>query len=253
MMQHGGNHLVDTGRTDHRVGDDALDRAEDERAQLHGVDPEVEQRAAAELAGEVPVLGRDWTAEPEICLDQERLADATLADEIHQRTVGRQEPAPDRLHQEQSPAPRLLCHARRLPGVERERLLAQDVLPGPEGVEGVRLVARVRSGDVDDVHVRIGRQRVVVAVPGRNGEAVAEGLGPFGRTRGHGDDGAPVDQLHCLGEARGDRPRADEAPADHRRVLREWALSRWSMSPFHDQATTRRRASDNAIIACCLG
>ena len=135
---------------------------------------------------------------------------------IDQRPVGRKEPAPDRLHQEQPPAPRLLRHPRRLPGVERERLLAQDVLPGPEGVEGVLLVAGVGGGDVDDVDVGIGRQRVVVAVAGRNGEAVAEGLGPFGRTRGHGDDGAPVDQLHRFGETGGDGARADDAPADHR-------------------------------------
>ena len=55
MMQDRGDHLVDAGLADHAVGHDALDRAQDERAQLHGVDPQVEQRTAAELASEEPV------------------------------------------------------------------------------------------------------------------------------------------------------------------------------------------------------
>ena len=138
--------------------DDALDRPEDQRAQLNGVDPEVEQRTAAELGGEVPVLGIHRPAEPEVGLDQEGLADATLADDLDQRAVGRKEPAPDGLHEEQPPAAGLLRHACRLPGVERERLLAQDVLAGPEEADGVRLVPRVRRGDVDDVDVGIGRR-----------------------------------------------------------------------------------------------
>ena len=130
----------------------------------------------------MPVVGIHRPPESEVGLDQQGLADATLADDVDQGAVGRKEPAPDGLHQEQPPAPGLLRHPCRLAGVERERLLAQDVLARPEEADGVDLVARVRGGDVDHVDVGIGGECVVVAVAGRYVEPVAEGLGPLGRT-----------------------------------------------------------------------
>ena len=156
VMQQRGDHLVDAGLAHHAIGHDALDRAQDERAELDGVDPEVEQRAATELTGEVPVVGIHRSPEPEVGLDQQRLADATRADDVDQGAVGRKEPAPDGLHQEEPPAPGLLRHPRRLAGVERERLLAQDVLARPQEADGVDLVAGVRRGDVDHVDIGIG-------------------------------------------------------------------------------------------------
>ena len=215
VMQQRRDHLVDAGLAHHAVGHDTLDRPEHERAKLDGVDPEVEQRTATELTGEVPVGGVHRPPESEVGLDQQGLADATLADDVDQGTVGRKEAAPDGLHQEQPPAPGLLRHPCRLAGVERERLLAQDVLSGLEEANGVHLVTRVRGGDVDHVDIGIGGECVVVAVARRYVEAVAEGLGPLGRTRGHGRDGAALGPLHRLRESRGDAARADDAPADH--------------------------------------
>jgi hypothetical protein len=119
--------------------------------------------------------------EPEIPFDQQRLTDATVTDDLDQRPVGREESAPDRLHQEQSPVRGLLDHPGGLSRVERERLLAQDVLPGTQEGQGIRFVARLRRGDVHDVHIRIGSERLVIAVPGRDGEPVAEIGGTFGR------------------------------------------------------------------------
>ena len=217
-MQQGSDDLVDVGLSQNAVGDDALDRTEDQGAQLHRIDPEVEQGAPAERRGEVPVVGVDGPAEPEVGLDQEGVADPPLADDLDQRPVGRQEPAPDRLHEEQPPAAGLLCHPCRLPGVERERLLAQDVLARTEEVERVLLMARVGCGDVDHIDVGVGRERFVVAVPGRDVEAVPEDLGAFGRARGDGRDGAPLDELHPFGEPGGDGARADDPPADHRPI-----------------------------------
>jgi len=75
VVQQRGDHLVDARLPHHPIGHDALDGAEHERRELHGVDPEVEQRTAPELTGEVPVCGVDRTSEPEISLHQQRLAD----------------------------------------------------------------------------------------------------------------------------------------------------------------------------------
>ncbi len=158
MMQHGRHHLVDVGRADDPIGDDALDGAEDECAQLHGIDTQVEQGAPAEFRSEVPVVRGDGTAEPEVALDHERVPDPSLSDHVHQDFVRGQEPAPDCLHEEQPAAAGCLGHPRRLPRIEREWLLAQDVLPRPKELECVLLMARVRRCDVDDVDVGVGRQ-----------------------------------------------------------------------------------------------
>ena len=80
-------------------------------------------------------------AEPEVPLHQQWLADATRADDVHEGAVRGEEAAPDGLHQEQSPAPRLGRHACRLLRVEGERLLAQDVLARLQQGKCVNLVA----------------------------------------------------------------------------------------------------------------
>ena len=56
-------------------------------------------------------------------------------------------------------------------GVDRQRLLAHDVLAGCEGGDGQRLVEVVRRADVDDVDV-VG-----------DGEGLGGGLGPLGAER----------------------------------------------------------------------
>ena len=154
----------------------------------------------------MPVLGIHRPPEPEVGLHQERLADATLADDVDQCPVGREEPAPDRLHEEQPPAPGLLRHPRRLPGVERERLLAQDVLARPGGRRWCPPRGAVGRGHVDHVDVGIGGERVVVAVSGRDVEPVPERLGPLRRSGRHRRDGASLGPLHRLGEPGGDAP-----------------------------------------------
>ena len=156
VMQQRGDDLVDPRLAHHPVGHDALDRSRGPACRVGRVDPEVEQRTAAELTGEVPVAPIHRPAEPEVGLDQQRLADATLADDVDQRAVDRKETAPDGLHEEEPAAPGLLRHPCRLTGVERERLLAQHVLAGPEEADGVDLVARVRRGHVDHVDIWVG-------------------------------------------------------------------------------------------------
>ena len=183
---------------------------------MDGVDTEVEQRTATQLTCEVPVVGIYRSPESEIGLDEHWLADATGADDVDQGSVGREEPAPNGLHQEESPAPSLLRHTGRLACVESERLLAQDVLARTQEGDGVNLVAGMRRGDIDDVDIGIGGECAVVVVASRDVEPVAEDLGPLGRTRSHGSDGASLGPLHRLGEPRGDAARSDDPPADHR-------------------------------------
>ena len=48
--------------------------------------------------------------------------------------------------------------------VHGERLLAEDVLAGFGGFDGPLGVHRMRRGDVDRLHVRVGEQRFVAAV-----------------------------------------------------------------------------------------
>ena len=137
VAQHRGDHLVDAGLADDPVRHHVLGRPQHERAQLEGVDAQVEQAASTEGEVEETMLGVERPPEPEVRLDQQRLTDAVLPDDLDERTVGREEAAPDRLHQEQPPAPCLLDHRGGLARVEREGLLAQHVLPGTQEAQGV--------------------------------------------------------------------------------------------------------------------
>ena len=106
-------------------------------------------------------------------------------------------------------------HPADLGGVQRHRLLAQDVLSGLEVAPGVRLVARVRRRHVDHVDVGVLGERLLVLVPGEDVELVTEGVGPLDRSRRHRHDLTIVHVAHRPGETDGDPPRPDDAPTDH--------------------------------------
>ena len=95
----GGPHVAPRG---HR-----LHRAEHELAEVHRVHAEIQQRASALREVEV-AIGRDdvGRAPTEARLDEQRLADALLAEHVAERAVRREEPRPHRLHDE---ALLLLC------------------------------------------------------------------------------------------------------------------------------------------------
>ena len=160
--------------------------------------------------------GSTGRLEPEIGLHEQRLADPTGPDQIDQRAVRRQEPAPDRLHEEDALATRLVHHPAGLTRVEGERLLAEHVLAPSEQGEGVLHVARLRSGDVHHFDFGVFGQRGVVAIAGPNTETISEGVGALGGSRRDGDDLPAVDHLHCVGEAGRDGARPHHAPTDHR-------------------------------------
>jgi hypothetical protein len=71
---------------------------------------------------------------------------------------------PHGLHQEQAAAGCLLEERSGRVPVESHRLLAEHVLAGLERQPGVRVVERVRRGDVHDVHRRVADQLLIGAV-----------------------------------------------------------------------------------------
>ena len=94
----------------------------------------------------------------------------------------------------------------------RQRLLADDVLPGREDGLRLRDVQVVRRRHVDDVHGRVGEEVVERRVGARH----AEGVGPGGAALGRAaEDAADVD---ADAPQRLDMDRADESRADDGRA-----------------------------------
>ena len=124
--------FVDPRLPDATVCDDALGRAEHERTELERVDAEVEQPAATAMGVEQPVRRVDRHPEAEVGFDQQRFADATAVEDVDERPVRWQEPAPDRVHEEQAVRSRRVHHLPRLARVQRKRLLTEHVLAGVE-------------------------------------------------------------------------------------------------------------------------
>ena len=114
-----------------------------------------------------------------------------------QRTRHREKARPDGLEQKETPRRRLFHEPARLPCVDRQRLLAQDVLARAQTEHRMLEVVRVRRGDVDDVDVAV-RGKVGVAAVGvyvRGVGALALVLhegGGAGRGVGRGDRGEDV-------------------------------------------------------------
>ncbi len=65
----------------------------------------------------------------------------------------------------------------RLPSVQRDRLLAEDVLAGVRGANGPRYVEMVGQGIVDRVHLRVCDELLVRAVRSRNAKSAGGCLG----------------------------------------------------------------------------
>ena len=128
VVQHRGDLLVDAGRPDVPVGDHGVGPSECEEAQLHRIDAQVEERAATLREIEVAMRRVHRRAKTEVAFGEERLADSPGIQDVTERAVRRQEPRPHCLHDE---TVLIACRRRdltRLRGVDRERLLAQDVL-----------------------------------------------------------------------------------------------------------------------------
>src|SRR5262245_43413042 len=90
--------------------------------------------------------------------------------------------------------PALVCKAHELAGLprrQRERLLADDVLPGLERRLRLRVVQVVRRRDVDDVDAVVLEQRLVALVRLRQARLLARALGRRPDDARHVDTEAP--------------------------------------------------------------
>src|SRR5690606_30844292 len=208
---------VDPGRQQ-RPGRVHLGRvAQHHLRQADDVDPQVEDRAAAEVEGEQPVLRVEVARRTEVGDDAAHLPDRAVGQELAQPDDRRLEARPHRLHREDAALAR-----RRHDGLgtrERrgERLLHEQRLAGLEHRAAVRDVPRVRGGDVDGVHLVVGEQRLVAAVRPRDAVALRERLRTL---RGPGADGDQLAVAHVaeVGDDRlGDRTRSEHRPAHHER------------------------------------
>src|SRR5690606_10674108 len=90
-----------------------------------------------------------------------------------------------------------------------------------------REVRRVRSGDVDDVDIRVFRERRPGAVGAGDAVGLRERLGAELRARADGGYLGVRQQLQVLGEPRGDPAGSEDSPADGLQVTSrvEWLLS----------------------------
>ena len=154
-----------------------LDRiAGEEPGERDRVDADVEHRAAGEVGAAVASIGVE-DRDAEVGLHDLQLADLAVEHPLADLDHRRDEPGPHRFHQEAVVAARGIDHLTRLGGVEREGLLAQHVFAGIERGDRHGMVVAVRRGDVDDVDVGIGEQRLVGAVRVRDLEPCREVVG----------------------------------------------------------------------------
>ena len=220
MTQHGGDVLVDAERSDEAGGGDARRCAEDQRRQLHRVHAEVEQPASATSRIPQPMVGVSGHDVSEVGLDEAGFADHTVVEQLDELAVGRQEPRPHRLHQEQTAIACGVDHPTPLRGVQGERLLAQHVLARLQEHERVAFVARLRSGDVHDVDQRVSCQILIAAVRVRHVEPLGECSRPVDRSRPDRHEVGVIDQREVVGEPGRHRPRSgDPPPHAHRRAF----------------------------------
>src|SRR5690606_28629887 len=104
-------------------------------------------------------------------------------------------------------------------GRDADGLLHEDVLTGIDGGQGESEVLAVGSGDVDDLHLRIGVEVRVVAVAARDAVLTGERGGALARARCRGDHGLIGVRVQGVHEVGGDASRRDHAPAQHGSAL----------------------------------
>lgn len=130
----------------------------------HGVDAEVEQRAATQR--EIIETVRGIVGDPLRVIGEHRpdLAQGSGGDDLAQADHVREVASPHRLHDEDARVGCQIAQRHGLVTVEGERLLHQHVLAVLDRERGGVAMTRMRGGDVDDVDVGVGRELLVRAV-----------------------------------------------------------------------------------------
>ena len=181
-------------------------------AHRHRVAAHVQDAAAAESIGDVPLLQVEGETEAERRPHQLHVPDDSALDQLDKPLRLRVAAVHERLHQEHVAAPRRLHHGHGVGLVKGHRLLAQDVLARLGAPYSPLGVHRVGRRDVDGVDVRIVHQRLVAPMPALDPIRLAEALGVRLSPARHGNQVARVSVLQGLRESRGDLARAYDSP-----------------------------------------
>ena len=171
---------------------DGADRAGflagEESAGVHAVAADVPEGAGAPAGLEAPVVRVDREGEGRT--DESERADGSVVDQASQGGGPGLVPPHERLHQEDAARTAVFDHRLGLVGVQRQGLLAEDVLAEVGGEEDPGLVQLVGQGDVDGVDVGVGDGGLVGAVRCRDAELRGPGSGRLGVSAGDRPDGA---------------------------------------------------------------
>jgi len=187
--------------------------AEHEAREVQAVDAKVKHRAATERGVVEPVLAIDGCFETEVGFDVRDFAERLRSEHFTERHIDRQEAAPDRLHHEATLAARSGDHRLRLELIQREGFFAQHMLAGAQVQLRVVTVARVWCGDVHNVDIWVGSERLVRAVPARNSALRGELFGGRLAARAHGDHLRIGNLPESVDEVTRDTTRAGDTPA----------------------------------------
>lgn len=174
---------IDPRRALHAGRSHRLDlRAEEREGEVDRIDPQVEQRPAAQLRPDNPLLVGDSIAE--VGRQHPRPAHHTVADQFGDRRREGHVARPDGLAEEYAPLLGEADERLGLGGVGRESLLAKDGFAAFEAHPRLGIVVRMGRSDVDEVHVGISRQLPVGAVRPREAVFAGEcrGLRPVARS-----------------------------------------------------------------------
>ena len=148
----------------------------------------VEQCTAAQRGVERTLLRVQLGAITEIGQYQPDVADLALFNaSLHLLNMG-QKARPHCLHKKAAMCPRAIDHFLHFAAVHGKRLFTQHGLPRAQTGYRVLLVQRVRRGNIDNIHVGIGGQRVVSRVAIGYIEPLPERVSGRLRPRTHGDD-----------------------------------------------------------------
>jgi hypothetical protein len=194
--------------------DHAGRRPEEHLGERDDVDPQVQQGPATECQVEQPVHRVVLPGHAEVGLHRAHLADRAVGDQFLQGDDRRLEAGPHRLHDEDPGLAGEVDDLLRAGGGRGERLLHQQRLARPQRRERECVVLGVRSGEVQDVDVRVGQDLgvgpvgPVLSVPPREGLRSLQRPGRDGHGARTVDDGEVLD--HLLRDA----ARPDDSPAD---------------------------------------
>ena len=156
-----------------------------QKAQI--VDADIQQRTAAQTGIKLAVLPGTGGHKAVLTGDLLQFSDGASRKELAQAVVQRQQPDPERLHEE---AVLFLCQTVQLPclfRVDGKGLFAQNVLALLQTEFAVFVMQGVGSGNIDGLHLRVGGKGFVGVVAARDAVLLCKCLCAFQMPGAHGN------------------------------------------------------------------